>query len=754
INILGLTLGLASAILAILYAQHELTYENCHKNYKNIYRVYISGKFGEMNEIPDSFGPEGKELKNMFPEIKLYSFSKRASGTVKVGENLFNEDKIVITDKSFYKTFTIDFINGTPSQNGLTVAISEKIAKRYFGKEDPIDKYMNININGVKKDFLITGVFKDFPSNTMIQYEFIIPLEFASYIPYWKFETYHSTEYINYVILKDGVDYKELNNKIAANYKIPVEIENISAFLMPIKDIHFHGAYQSNKMKFIGLLIGGLFMLLTSCINYINLTNILFSVRGKETGIRKVAGGKRKDILLQYIIDTTLSTLISFNLAIVILKFILPDFNMLMDTKLTLDLNLEVMGLWTGLFVFTILLSGLYPALKHSASKSIILIQDNEKKLVNKNRSMVMLTSFQFFLAIIFIQFMMVMAKQLKYMDKQDIKKYSSENVLCTTGWAWGDLNMVKDELLKNPSIVNVSWGHSMPSMGIMNFTQEWKNSENKSMALYLNFEEDYLDVFSIKLTHGRFFNESFPSDKENSIVINEKMVQEMGYDKPINQSFYFRNKQYNIIGVVEDYRALPPVFNNMPMIIRLSNSNSQFLVIKIKPENSDATQKNIKEILSNINPDYPIELKYCDDYIMDLKQVRSYVSSGIIMNIFFNLCIITSLIGLFGLSVFIAKRHIKEIGIRKVFGASVSVIMLKLLKGLIIQVLIIIVIATPFVYFFSQGFLQTFPFRINPGILFYLSGGGLALLLLLITVSWQTWMAANSNPVKALRYE
>ncbi len=753
INILGLTLGLASAVLAILYAKHELTYEQCHKNYKNIYRVNILGNFGELQNIPNTYGPEGKELTSLFPEVETYSISLNAGGTVRVGENIFNERRITVADSTFFDFFTIPFIQGAPAENSMSVVISEKTAQRYFGNDNPINQFMKINLWGVKKDFMVTGVYKDFPSNTIIQSEFIIPLGFASYVPNWQYESYHSSIYKNYLLLKEGVNYKQFNEKIARNFKIPLDVENITAYIMPIKDIHLSGTFENNKGKLIGFLFGGLFMLFTSCANYINLINILFSVRGKETGIRKVNGGKRRDIFFQFLVDTTLSTLISFNLAIILLKSVLPDFNVLMDTNILIDFNPETIGIVLLLFAFTVLFSGLYPAIKYSASKAVTLIQAHGKKPSNKNRSMVILTSFQFFLAIIFIQFMMVLSRQNEFMNNIDIKKFDGTDVLCVEGWSWGELPKVKDELLKNPSIKYVSWGSTIPNMG-MNLTSNWKDKDNNTMAAIYQFEEDYLKVFDIKLTRGRFFDKLHPSDKENNIVINEKMVNELGFNDPINESLTVRNKQYNIIGVVENYMALPPIFNHMPAIIHLSNPQNQFLLIKIRPEEPEATQQYIKETLRKINPEQPIELKYHDDVLMDTKEAKSYVSAAELMDLFFRLTIITSLVGIFGLSVFIAKRRRKEIGIRKVLGASVPNLMIKLLKGLIIQVLILIAIATPIVYIAAQGYLTVFPFRIEPGILFYLSGGGLALLMLLFTVSWQAWKASNSNPVDSLRYE
>ncbi|MBN2275062.1 MAG: ABC transporter permease, partial [Bacteroidales bacterium] len=233
INILGLTLGLASAVIAIIYARHELSFENCHENADRICRIYINGSFGQVQQIPASFGPEGEALMKMFPEIEAYTISRNMSTTVRAGENLFNEDDIVFADSMTFSIFTIPLEEGTISFDPQTVILSQQAAQRYFGKESPVGNSITINCYGHKWDFPVTGVFRDFPSNTHIQADFIIPLSFSKRFGFWKYNEYQSTEYNTYVLLQPGTNLKALNKKIAASYKMPVDIENISSFLMP-----------------------------------------------------------------------------------------------------------------------------------------------------------------------------------------------------------------------------------------------------------------------------------------------------------------------------------------------------------------------------------------------------------------------------------------------------------------------------------------------------------------------------------------
>ncbi|MBN2214011.1 MAG: ABC transporter permease [Bacteroidales bacterium] len=754
INIAGLTLGLSSAVLAILYARHELTFENSHEKADRLYRIYTTGDFGAIQRTFTTFGPVGQDLKNLFPEIEEFSISRGLNGTVRAGENIFNENEILVADSAFFSLFTIPFVTGVPSTDQLTVVISEKAAQRYFGDESPLGKSLNMNTFGEKLDFLVTGVFEDLPSNTHLKAEFIIPFSFADRIPYWDHNDYNGTNFNIYVYTSQTADYKAINAKILSQFKIPVELEGLSVILMPIKDIHMRGTWENNRGKLIGFLIGGLFVLITSCFNYINLTNILFSARARETGIRKVNGGNRSNVFLQFLADTVLSTLICYNLAIILIRAILPRFNALMDTSISIEPDAEFIFISLAIFVFTVILSGLYPAIRYSAMKPVDLMKPVSNQIKGKSYSRYLLTTFQFILAIIFIQYMMVMDKQNRHIGDVNVKGFEADNAICISGHPWEDLNKVKDELLKNPAVEYVSWGSSIPSMGY-SITNEWKDDNNKTMAAVYFFEKDYLKLFSIKMMSGRFFSDKFASDKEDkNIIINRETAMELGYDDPMNKTVKLWGKNYTIIGVVGKYMAFPPIIDQIPIMIRNSSDRDEYLIIRISPEKRQETHEYITGVLKKFNSEYPVEIKYHQDILNDTKEAKSYITAGKLMNLFFILTIVASLIGLFGLSLFIAQRHRKEIGIRKACGASVFKVTFRLLKGLIIQVVIAISIATPIVYVASKAFLSIFPYRIEPGILFFLSGGGIALLLLIFTVSWQTWTAASRNPVESLRYE
>ncbi len=753
INIIGLTLGLASAVLAILFARHELTYESSHQNADRISKIYLGGSFGVVDWAPFSFGPEGETLASMYPEAEEHSISRSVTGIARVGDKLFMEDNILVADSSLSSIFTIPFLSGAPAVDPASLVLSKSTARRYYGNDDPYGEIITIELYGEKIDFRITGVFYDLPSNTHLKADIIIPFGLADRFQHWNPYEYNSTIYNNYLLLSPGTDIALLNSRIKDHYDIPVQVDDIYAFLMPVKDIHFHGTFSNNRGKFLALLIGGFFVLVTSCFNYINLTNILFAARKQEIGIRKVNGATRSYVFSQFLVDTLLSALISFGLALIMLELTLPWFNSLMDTQIRLAKDLQFIGLGILLFLLTVAFSGFYPAIKYSATKTTNLLKDIENNVSGKSYSRRILTTFQFILAIVFIQMIMVIDRQGKHLDNQDVLGYDEENVIVLPGNKWGDLNIVKAELMGNPSVEAVSWGSSVPSHGVSQ-TTNWKDEHNRIAASAASYDMDFHEIYRIGMANGRFFSDNFPSDYENAMVINRLTAEILGYDDPVGETVMLWGNQYAVIGVINDYMALPPIFPDNPALIRQSGDMDEYLFIRIRPEERAFTHTFITGVLNNINPDYPVEIKYHNEFLYETEEARSFVSAMQLMQLFFMITIIASLIGLFGLSMFIARKNRKEVGIRKVFGATVSSVMLKISREMIVQVALAIFIATPLTIVISRGYLSVFQYRIDPGLLFFLSGGLIAFVLVLVTVSWQTWLAANKNPADVLRYE
>lgn len=753
INIFGLTIGLASALLAILYARHELTYEDMHVKADRIARIFVIGNFGNAKMIPNSYGPEGEALNNMFPEVESFTLTHKTNVIARVGENLFNEENVLLADTSFTKIFTVKFSSGIPFKDANSVIISKKTAQKYFVKENPTGKNMLITVFGKKMEFRIAGVYFDFPSNTHLQPTIILPFSVIESLPNSRYREYAGTRFQSYVLLKQGTDVKQLNVKIAKNFKIPLNIEKISVMLMPLKELHFNGAYDYYKGKLISFLLGAFFVLFITCFNYINFLNIILAGRSFETGIRVVNGSSKMQLFMMYLIDSAFSTAIGFILSFLLLLLALPWFNAVMDTQIVLNFDFHFIATILVLFVLTVLLSGVYPAYKFSRYKALNLIKFGGRSVYGSIRPRAFLTSFQLILAALFIQVLLLISKQTIYLSKFENIGYKSKNVICMNGRAWGDLEKVRTELLKNPNIFKVTWANTIPSYTFSS-TNSWINKDNKIFACHIKCDYDYLDVYQIKMGKGRFFSRSFPSDAESSIVINKEAADVLGYSDPVGKSVQFEGKYYNIVGVVCKYMFLPPIFKPMPLLIRLSKGSNEFLIMSVDLKHQKATHEYVVNTLRKFNPDYPVDIQYHDEVLFDMKEAKSYLSATKLMNLFFFITIFMAMAGLFGLSIFIARKRQKESCIRAICGASRFRIIKHLIKEIFLQGIIAITIAVPASWVFSKGYLSVFPNHFEPDIFFFLEGGAITIGIVLLTISWQTWKAATRNPVEVLKYE
>ncbi len=751
INIFGLSLGLSCAVLAIIFAYHELTYEACHDKADRISRVYTLGKFGSFEKIHETFGIAKEDLTKACPEIEKIARTKATSGIVFKDNKPIQEKDILLAEESIFDILSFNFTEGGIPVGPDEIALTERMVRKYFDSERPLGKTLKIGIRGKQKIYTITGVYKDFPSNTHVNVSFILPFKLA-YDLNMHPDEYWSTEYGIYTLLTKGTDVTKLNAKIASTIDIPVEIENVNYYLVPIKHMHLHeNITQNSKANFLALLIGGIVALIITLFNFINSQTVLFSKRFKEIGIKKTVGSNQKNIILQFLAESVLTTLISFILALLILYIVLPHFNSLMDTQIRFSINGPILFGIISVLTLTVFLSSFYPALKSMKVKPISLIRGNSNGMLKKSGLSNMLVTTQFVIAILLIQFIIITQKQIKHMFDQDLLKFNAEDVVCMDGWAWGDLHTVKEELLKDPSIKMVSWGQSLPGAGV-SMTSEWKNDENQEMANVLNGEKDYLKVFDISMATGRFFSDDFQTDKTNGVVINKLAKESLGYENPLGEQVQIHGKEYTIVGITDDYIAVPPVMERMPLLMTESGNKSNYLLIRVHPEQRKRAHTYIESVLARANPDEPINIKYYNDILLEFG--KSFQATGIFISVFTIIIIFNAMLGLFALSFFISERKNKEVGIRKVCGASTSLVVWKLSKGFVRKLLIAFIISAPLSYMGGMGFLSTFTMKIKLTADIFLLGGFLAFIMVVISTGFKIWIAASRNPVEALRYE
>lgn len=749
INIFGLTIGLTCSLFAIYYSVNELTYENCHLQAKRISKIFSFGKIGSLKKLPATFAVVGYEIKDRFPEVDNITISRKVNGIMYKDQQPFSQDDIVVADAAYFDLFDIDFIQGSAPVAGQEIALSEKTAKKYFDIENCIGKSLRANIWGNDYTYTVTGIFSELPNNTHLEATAFISLDMAQKFR-WNLTDYDNMDFDVYALTNEGTDIPSLNNKIAQQYDIPVDIIDYRVALVPIKRIHLHETLDENNLSnLLIILIGGIVALVLSCFSYVNLTAILFSTRKKEVGIKKVNGSGRREIIFQFLIDTGLTVLISLVLAYTLFKQLLPDFNSLLDRQLSYEPNKLIGIVIIGTFVFTTLFSGLLPAWSLSRSKPVSLVQ-RSISVVSRNRLKNSLLTLQFIVAIILLQFFLISQRQGNYMFKQNVCGYDGEDVWVIDGYQWGDLNVVKNELLKNSAIEYVSWTNGLPGINLR-LEGNWGTSQNNELAQIINCTDDYLKVFGIDLKEGRFFEEEYMGD-DRSIIINSLTANSLGINDPIGKRMQFQGREYQIIGQVKDYLAVPVIFDEMPLIFIKAGKQEELLTVKVNNQRTEEAKAHIKNVLQKANPNFPVELKTFNELGTDL--ARSFIATGTLMNLFTIIIIINAMMGLFGLSYFIAQYKNKEVGIRKVCGASVNSVVWRLSKGFALKLLLALSIATPFTYLAGGEYVKTFTRHIEMSADLFILGGGMALLMVFLAAGWKISLAAIRNPVEALRYE
>lgn len=751
INIFGLTIGLSCTVLAIIFAHHELTYESCHKNADQVCRVYTLGKFGSIEKINETFGIAGDDLTKACPEITKIARTKSISGTLFLDNKPINEQNLLLAEESLFDILSFNFIEGDKPTAPDEIALTEKMAIKYFGSERALGKVIKIALRGKIKMYTVSGTYKEFPSNTHANFQVVFSFQLAYDLNLHPDE-YWSTEFGIYAMLVPGADLKVLNSKIASTIDIPVEIQDVNYYLVPIKRMHLHeNMFQNSKANLLALLIGGIVALIITLFNFINSQTVLFSTRFKEIGIKKTIGSMQKSIALEFFTESLVTTFISFMLAIMVLYLTLPHFNNMMDTQIKFILNGPILlGIFSVLTI-TVLLSSFYPTIKSIRVRPISLMRDGSNQMLRKSGLSNILVTTQFVVAIFLIQLIIISERQVNYMFNQDVLKFNADDVICIDGYSWGNLNTIKEELLKEPAINKVSWGQGLPGASF-SMTSEWKNSENQEMANVLNVEKDYLNVFEIKIAEGRFFSNEYPTDKTNSVVVNSITIKSLGYEEPLGKQVEIRGKDYTIVGVTDDYVSVPPIMEHLPLVITSAGNRGTFLLIRVNPNQREKAHKHIEEVLAKANPNEPVNLKYYDDLV--LEHGKTFQATGILITVFTIIIIFNAMLGLFALSFFISERKYKEVGVRKVCGASANWVVWKLSKGFLRKLFLAFLISTPLAYMGGTGFISTFTMKTNLTFDIFILGGLLAFVMVIISTGVKIWIVANKNPVEALRYE
>ncbi|HEV3221888.1 MAG TPA: ABC transporter permease [Puia sp.] len=791
INILGLAIGLATCVLMILYIFSELGYDKQNKNADRIFRIAyqaVKKVNPEDKSWASTAAPIAWGLKSDMPEVeqstRLLKFPSLDKMLLKYEhgkeKKIFYETNGYYVDSTFFQIFSYDFLFGnalTSLNEPNSIVISEQIAQKIFGNKNPVNKSITVGLPYGDFSYTVKGVFDDSKIKSHIPAHFFLSMRNGDVGTWVQNQTNWATNNIfhTYVKLKEGANAgnfeKKLQEFIVRRGGKDLKEMGIlrQLFIQPVTDIYLHSDLDNEiapngNITYLYILGSiALFVLLIACINFMNLSTARSLKRAKEVGVRKVLGAEKRSLVYQFLGESTLTSCLALLLALVIAYLVLPFFNNLTQKNITL---FDQPGIWIWIILLTLgtgLLSGIYPAFYLSSFRPITVLKG---KLLNNFSGAAIrkgLVVFQFVISICLILGVIVIQRQLQFMNDQQLGFNKNQQIILPlqSPTAVKNYEVLKTELLKNPGIKNVTSGSTYPgiaSVDDMIFYAEGKSVKDVIDISLANVDIDYFETLGLKLVAGRGFSKEFTADS-NSIVLNETALRELGYPlkTALGRKVYFdfqgsHNTMY-IVGVVRNfnfeslYNTIKPfAFNTI-----MGNKHS-YVIANVSAKSYTGILQEMATSWNNINPGVPFVYSFLDkDFQKNYEKDQR--ASGIVWS-FTVIAILIACLGLFGLSAFAAEQRFKEIGVRKVLGASVISIIGLLSKDFIKIVLVAILIATPIGWYFMNKWLGGFAYRTPVSWWIFAITGFLAILIALITVSFQAIRAAIANQVKSLHSE
>ena len=782
INITGLAIGLVCFIFILLWIQDEVSFDNFHQDADRIFITGLDYKIGNQEGRGIKCNPPlAPAMMAEIPEIEsatrfLHAINKLV--TYKDGDVSFLENGIFYADSTIFDVFTIPLITGDPTDlltRKNTLVITKEMAQKYFGDVDPIGKILSFD---GKRDIEVVGVVKAWPANSHWRFDMLASListRSATDDSWWSNYIY------TYFKIREGTNIEVVLPKINELVRrkknvsfaqiLGMEREEWEAlgnrsgyYATPIRDIYLRSTTQDNvgtvgDIRYVYLFaVIGFFILFVACVNFMNLTTARSAVRAKEIGMRKVLGSSKRSLIFQFLIESILITLFAMFIAVVAIELLLPYFNNLTDKALNMNFaGVATIPILLLMVIVVGLMSGGYSAISLASFKILTVIKGSLFNGKSKTWFRNVLVLFQFSVSILVIVCTIIAYNQMNYIKNKKLGFDKEQLLIIDRASTIGDdLGTFKEELLKNPAIQYASATYHIPGTeaGGQSFRTEDSAPEELLDLTLLCGDYDYLDAMGIKLVAGRYFSEEIHSDS-NNVVVNATAVKLMGFTDAIGKKILVPNSEEGliIIGVVEDFHISSLHKEIEPIILLHPGSGwDHYLAVRIQPQNVSATLEFIEAKWNEFTGDQPFEYFFMDSFFDNLH--KSEQRTGQFFTIFAALTIFIACLGLFGLAAFTAEQKTKEIGVRKVLGASVPSIVSILLKQFTRWVILANIIAWPIGYFIMKSWLQNFAYHIDLKVGYFLLSGIITLLIAVITVSYLAVNAANKNPVKALNYE
>ncbi|NIR50297.1 FtsX-like permease family protein [candidate division KSB1 bacterium] len=774
INIAGLAVGLACCLLIVFYVQDEFSFDTFHQNSERIYRAIYHIKFGgkdvKIASTPARLGPL---FTRTFPEIesfaRYYGWGAISPVIVRYGDKKFLEEGFAYADSTFLSIFSYPLLVGDPDKalsRPNTIVLTETSARKLFGNENPLGEIIQIDNSRTCE---VTGVMQDVPSNSHIQFDYLA--SFVS-IRHWSTadeETWDSANFATYFLLGDERSIASLRDKIPAflEQEFGEDASASGLFLQPLKDIRLHSqdiasdyALRSDVAYVYGFSAIAALILLVACTNYMNLATARSARRAKEVGVRKVAGAHRGYLMAQFLGESFLTAMIALLLAIGLVEFVLPSYNALIGKHLDTNYvnNFMTLSIIAAITLLVGFVAGSYPALVLSGFQPVSVLKGEQQRGIRGAQFRKILVIFQFAVSVFLIVGTVVVNNQLQYVRNKKLG-FEKDQILVLP---FGDRQLqqnreaLKGALRQHSNVLNVSAVGAVPGKVRGGYLVQAEGLSQEEYPLMVGWivDPDFIKTIELELAHGRDFTKSPAHTEAYDYILNESAVSKLGWkiEEALGETLNLHGRKGRVIGVVKDfhYASLHSAIN--PLVLFISPRDFQYLLVKVSPRDISATLDFLSDKWAEFAPHRPFEYQLLDQQFDAL--YRSEEQLQRFFSIFAALAILIACLGLFGLAAFTAEQRTKEVGIRKVLGASIPSILILLSKEFTRLVMVAIAVASPIAYLVMSNWLADFAYRVELKALTFVVAGTVALTIALATVSFQAIRAALSNPVDALRYE
>jgi len=781
INITGLGVGMASCMLILLFVNYELSYDQYHTNIDGIYRVlhgYQPIKDKNIPLKPEEFqvwgnAPVADAMKKDFPEIKsTFRFTSPTNYLMQYGEKIFQEDNIVYADSNAFDMFSWRMLDGNPKtalNNPSSIVLTEKLAQKFFGNENPVGKTL---IMDGDRTYQVTGLMENVPTNSHFSFDALVSMStFKGYRPQI-FEMWGYVDFYTYFTLNDNASIESLKSKAAGfaqRYTSDWENSIYHISFEPLQGAYLHSVAarqpgETGSLTNIYIFISvAVFILLIACINFVNLSTSLSIERAKEVGIRKVVGARKFSLVAQFLTEFVLLSLFALSLAVCLVIFCSPILQEISGKPIQYQdlLSWQYSPILLGMVIVIGMLAGTYPAFllsQFQPSKVLKGVFKTSSSGVALRKGLVI---FQFSLSISLMVGTAIVFSQLKYLENHELGFEEEQMVIVDFGWD-GEVQRrrkaIQQTILNHPNVLSIAASRAVPGDFLPNAGTTIENPEGdmqgNSPFIY-EIDDDFLQNYKMEMAAGRPFSKDFPLDTLNALIVNEKAAKKWGYDNPeemIGKKFDQWGKQGTVIGVVKDFNFQSLKVNVEPLSLRYEPRSLRKFSIRVKPTNISETMADLEKIWLELVPHRPFLFKFLNQSFNE--HYNSDTRFGQIFGVFAGIAIVIACLGLFGLTAYTTNQRTKEIGIRKVLGASVTSIVTMLSTGFLKLFAVSLIIAVPASWYVMTQWLSGFAYQTSMNLWVFVVAGGIALCIALLTISWQSLKAAFSKPVDSLRSE